>query len=140
MIRKSFLLFTVLITSSCVSQSNQIQVLEGSWAPVVDKMIMEEYIEVYYTDSEVFYYESGLGMTSGDYKVNNGRFSTKMKTSSSFKEKSNVSIKNDTLIFDLDKISVKYYRVNGTGLGDFLDGKIDEETFIEAFENRLKKW
>lgn len=125
------------------SQSEESMILSGSWAPVMQGEHMDgivEYIELYYSNGKTYYYESGMGLAFGEYKLKDGKLYTRLNATSDFRFKSEVSIVNDSLTFKLDNKVFKYYRVNDNSLGDFVERRLDETSFKFFFESRLFKW
>jgi hypothetical protein len=140
MFKRIIILLTIISSNGCKSQSDESIILSGSWAPIIEVKQMEgivHYIELYFTNGKTYYYESGIGLAFGEYKLKDGKLYTRLNASSDFSFKSEVSIENDSLTFELGDKVIKYYKVNDNSLGDLVEGRIDEKTFKTFYESRL---
>lgn len=127
---------------NCSSQENKsIDFKNTSWGTIYDEDILGDYLEMYFTDENVYYFEGALGVTELEYKIKNGVFSTRINTDSKFIERSEISIIDDTLY--LNEIggnrNVKNIRIKENTIKDLIEGNINESSFREYFDERLLK-
>lgn len=127
---------------SCSSQENKsIDFKNTSWGTIYEEDILGDYLEMYFTDENVYYYGGALGITKLEYRIINGVFSTRFGPDSKFIERSEISIIDDTLYLNEigGKRNVKNIRIKENTIKDLIEGNIQESSFREYFDERLLK-
>ena len=134
------MIFSLICLFNCSSKdSGSINLNNTSWGTIYDKDILGDYIELYFTEENVYYFEGALGLTKLEYKIENGVFSTRFSPDSSFTKRSEIRLKKDTLYLkEIGGIrKVENIIIKNNTIKDLIEGDIDESSFRRYFDERL---
>ena len=140
MSKRLFVLIIILI-SSCRTYINNDVAIKGNWKATSNKTMFSEYIEVYYSDSEIYFWTT-FGLSTNKYKIEGREYFLFDSATNQFDNKGRLKKydKNRLTILTNDK-EVTFSRLDDSNtLEDYVIGKISEEEYLKAFEKRLMEW